>query len=73
MAYDQAMLMMRGPTGAKLNFPLANYLDANGKLIEDPVIKEKLLKRGSVSRGIHHSHVHSFQSNEILMLLPMAF
>ncbi len=44
-AYDKAAVMLRGK-GAKLNFPLVNYLDSDGKIIVDPEIKAMLKRKG---------------------------
>ena len=40
-ARDRAVLMSRGK-GADTNFPLADYLDAQGKIREDPDIRRRL-------------------------------
>ncbi len=44
-AFDKAALLVIGRE-AELNFPLSNYLDADGAIIEDQGIKERLQKRG---------------------------
>ncbi len=44
-AFDKAALLLRGRT-AKLNFPLANYLNEAGHLVEDQQIQARIVKRG---------------------------
>ncbi len=46
-AFDKAALLVRGRETV-LNFSLSNYLDADGAIIEDRGIKERLEKRGWV-------------------------
>ncbi len=47
-AFDKgALLLIRG-RNAKINFPLLNYLDADGNIIEDQDVKQRLEARGWV-------------------------
>ncbi len=48
MAYDKAALLLRGRETDGLNFPLSNYLDAAGAIIEDHETKHRLETRGWV-------------------------
>ena len=43
IAYDQGSLMLKGKD-VRLNFPLSDYLDAQGRVIEDPGIRERVKK-----------------------------
>ncbi len=45
-AFDKASLLMRGGEAKRLNFPLSNYLDEAGAIVEDQGIKKRLEKRG---------------------------
>ncbi len=45
-AYDMAALLLNGKQAEGLNFPLSNYLDGTGDIIEDQGIKEKLELEG---------------------------
>ena len=41
-AFDRAAIMARGPDKAKTNFPLAEYLDESGQVIEDSGLRAKI-------------------------------
>jgi hypothetical protein len=41
VAFDKAALMVRGDR-ARINYPLVNYMDANGRIIEDPQLRAKI-------------------------------
>ncbi len=41
VAFDKAVLMLRGKD-AEINFPLSNYLDRDGNIIEDQEIKDRI-------------------------------
>ncbi len=46
VAYDKAAVILGFMAAAFLNFPLANYLDADGGIIEDRAIRERLEMKG---------------------------
>ncbi len=50
-AYDMAAILLYGKQVKGLNYPLANYLDGDGNVIEDQSIKERLQRKGWVTPG----------------------
>ena len=77
VAYDKACLYLRG-RDAELNFKLSEYLDARGEMIEDPGIRDRIIKctKGfGIKRWVDSlsSYSHMF-SHAIysLLLMPLA-
>ncbi len=69
-AYDKAALMLRGKGVLRLNFSLSNYLDADGQIIRDQGIMDRLAKKGCVRSDIHAYSKISFLATPDSHLSP---
>ncbi len=68
VAYDKAALLLRGKGAPRLNFPLANYLDANGDIVRDRKIEDLLIEKGWDYMRVLLLNLHSTMQTSDLTL-----